>query len=279
MDVEFDNDLADWPTGSALRGYRCVPADAVAAVLVVHGFGEHAGRHAKTMRSWAARGIATYAYDQRGHGHSPGERAVVARFDDLVDDSVAIRRRVAAERPELPLFLFGASMGGVVATRSAQRLSDGLRGVVLLAPGFAVAEHIPPFVRGMLRGVRKIAPGLKLQPLTFSALSRDPAVGEAYQRDPLTYHGAVPLASATEIVAAGEAAIADAARYAVPTLLLQGDADRIVFPIGATRFVQAATNNRELTLEVVNGGYHELFNDPGGEVLASRAADWVLARV
>jgi len=279
MDVEPGATLADWPTGSVLRGYRCVPADAVATVLVVHGFGEHAGRHARTMRSWAARGIAAYAYDQRGHGHSPGERAVVTRFDDLVDDSIAIRRRAAAEHPELPLFLFGVSMGGVVATRSAQRLSDGLRGVVLLAPGFAVAEHIPPFVRGILRGVRKIAPGLKLQPLTFSALSRDPAVGEAYQRDPLTYHGAVPLTSGTEIVAAGEAAIADAAGYAVPTLLLQGDADKIVFPIGATRFVQTATNNRDLTLEVVKGGYHELFNDPGGELLADGAADWMLARV
>jgi alpha-beta hydrolase superfamily lysophospholipase len=279
MDVDLEAELADWPTGSDLRGYRCVPADAVAAVLVVHGFGEHAGRHAKTMRSWAARGIAAYAYDHRGHGYSPGDRAVVTRFDDLVDDATAMRRRVCAEHPGLPLFLFGVSMGGVVATRSAQRQSDGLRGVVLLAPGFAVAEHIPPFVRSILRNVRRIAPGLRLQPLKFSALSRDPAVGEAYRRDPLTYHGAIPLTSGTEIVDAGEAAVADAPGYEVPTLLLQGDADKIVFPIGATRFVRAAANNRDLTLELVNGGYHELFNDPGGDLFAAGAADWMLARV
>jgi alpha-beta hydrolase superfamily lysophospholipase len=279
MDLDQEVDLVDWPTGSDLRGYRCVPPDAVAAVLVVHGFGEYAGRHTKTMRSWAARGIAAYVYDQRGHGHSPGERAVVTRFDDLVDDATAMRLRISAEHPGLPLFLFGVSMGGVVATRCAERRSDGLRGVVLLAPGFAVAEHIPPFIRSMLRGVRKIAPGLKLQPLTFSALSRDPAVGEAYKADPLTYHGGVPLASGTEIVDAGEAAVADAPGYVVPTLLLQGDADKIVFPIGATRFIQAAKNNPDIALEIVNGGYHELFNDPGGDVLAAGAADWMLARV
>jgi alpha-beta hydrolase superfamily lysophospholipase len=279
MDVELDIDLADWPTGSALRGYRCVPADAVAAVLVVHGFGEHAGRHAKTMRAWAARGIAAYAYDQRGHGRSPGDRAVIPRFDDLVDDAIAIRQSVLAEQPALPLFLFGVSMGGVVATRSAQRRSDGLRGVVLLAPGFAVAEHIAPSVRSILRTIRKVAPGLKLQRLTFSALSRDPAIGEAYRTDPLTYHGGIPLTSGTEIVDAGEAAVADAPGYVVPTLLLQGDADKIVFPIGATRFAQAAKNNPDLTLELVNGGYHELFNDPGGDSLAVVAANWILARV
>jgi acylglycerol lipase len=278
MDTDRSFEIADWDTGTDLRGIRCAPADAVSAVLVVHGFGEYAGRHAKTMQRWAGRKIATYAYDHRGHGHSPGKRAIVNRFDDLVDDALAMRVRVAAEHPGLPLFLFGISMGGVVATRSAERRSDGLRGMVLLAPAFAAAENIPPLVQKMLRGVRKIAPNLALTPLSFRALSRDPSVGEAYKVDPLTYHGGVPLCSGTEIVSAGEAAIADAPGFVLPTLILQGDADTIIFPIGATRFTDAAKSNRDLTLTMVPGGYHELFNDPGSETLVDSTAEWILAR-
>jgi acylglycerol lipase len=270
-------DVSDWPTGGDLRGYRVVPSHPVAAVLVVHGFGEYAGRHATTMRRLAARGIASYSYDQRGHGHSPGKRAIIERFDDLVDDSLAVRERIIAENPGLPLFLFGVSMGGVVATRSAERRSADLRGVVLLAPAFAAAENIPAPVQSVLRGLRKVAPGLPLAKLTFSALSADPAVGEAYRVDPLTYHGGVPLCTGTEIVAAGQAAVADAGRYEVPTLLLQGDADTIVFPIGAKRFAGAA-KSPDLTYTVVPGGYHELFNDPGGEKLVTAMADWIVAR-
>jgi acylglycerol lipase len=187
--------------------------------------------------------------------------------------------RILSEHPELPLFVFGMSMGGLIATRSAERTSDGIRGIVLLAPSFAVAEHLPPFVRGLLNMLRKIAPGFKLQPVAPSALARNPAVGEAYRKDPLTYHGGVTLVSATEIVDAGDAAIADAAGHVAPTLLLQGDADKLAFPIGATRFVQAAANNRDLTHIVVPGGYPELFNEPGGASLATTAADWMLARV
>jgi alpha-beta hydrolase superfamily lysophospholipase len=276
MELATPLELADWPTGTGLRGYRLVPADPVAVVLVVHGFGEYAGRHAKTMQRLAQHRIASYAYDQRGHGHSPGKRAIVERFDDLVDDALTLRKRAAAENPGLPVFLFGVSMGGVVATRSAERDPSGLRGVVLLAPAFAAAENIPKSVQSLLRGLRKIAPGLPLARLTFSQLSRDPSVGEAYRLDPLTYHGGVPLCTGTEIVAAGEAAVADAGSFAVPTLLLQGDADTIVFPIGAKRFADAA-RNAELTYTVVPGGYHELFNDPGGDELTETMAGWILA--
>jgi alpha-beta hydrolase superfamily lysophospholipase len=270
-------DIADWPTGSDLRGYRLVPEHPAAVVLIVHGFGEYAGRHATTMRRLAEREIATYSYDHRGHGNSPGKRAIVERFDDLVDDALAMRDRVAADQPGIPLFLFGVSMGGVVAVRSAERRSAGLRGVVLLAPAFAAAENIPAPVQSVLRGIRKVAPELPLAKLTFSALSADPAVGEAYRVDPLTYHGGVPLCTGAEIIEAGRLAVAEAGTYELPTLLLQGDADTIVFPIGAKRFADAV-KTRDLTYTVVPGGYHELFNDPGGERLVTAMGDWILAR-
>jgi alpha-beta hydrolase superfamily lysophospholipase len=116
-----------------------------------------------------------------------------------------------------------------------------------------------------------------LAKLKLSDLSLDPNVGVAYGVDPLTYHGGVPLCTGAELIAAGEAAVADAGQYEVPTLLLQGDADKIVFPIGAKRFAEAAKSS-DLTYTIIPGGYHELFNDPGGEQLTATMADWILAR-
>jgi acylglycerol lipase len=277
METDTASAIVDWPTGTGLRGYRLVPNDPAAIVLITHGFGEYAGRHFTTMRRLADRAIATYAYDHRGHGQSPGKRAFIDRFDDLVDDAIALREKAASEHPDLPVFLFGVSMGGVVAARSAERRPDGVRGVVLLAPAFAPAEHIPKPVQNLLRGLRKIAPGMPLAKLKLSHLSIDPNVGTAYGADPMTYHGGVPLATGAELIAAGDAAVADAATYELPTLLLQGDADKIVFPIGAKRFADAA-QSPDLTYTVVPGGYHELFNDPGGAQLTSTMADWILAR-
>jgi len=271
--------LAPWDTGSDLRGYSCVPDAPVASVLVVHGFGEHAGRHAKTMASWASRGLACYAYDQRGHGNSPGKRATFTRFDDLVDHALTLRDRVSAQHPSLPHFVFGMSMGGLVTTRAAQLRSDGLRGIVLCSPAYAVAEDIPGPVRSLLRGLNKFAPGLQLKKLPVDKLSHDQEVGRVYAADPLNYHGGVPLCSALTFAEAGDAALEEAPSFRVPTLLFSGTDDKLVFPIGAERFVKADHLNTELTYVVIPGGYHELFNERDGEMLVDQAADWMLERL
>ena len=277
MEATAASPLQPWVTGSDLAGYRVDVADPAALLVVVHGFGEHAARHARMMQRLAERRIASYAYDHRGHGHSPGERAFIERFDDLVSDAGVIRRRAAAEHPGLPLFVFGMSMGGVVAARSVERSADGVRGLVLISPAFAAAEHIPKPVQTVLRFVRRFAPRMQLAKLKTADLSLDPAIGDAYAADPLTYHGGVPLASGIELVAAGDAAIADARALTLPILLLQGDGDRIVFPIGAKRFGDAVATT-DLTYTVVPGGYHELLNDPGGERAVESIGDWMLAR-
>ena len=38
------------------------------------------------MESLAVSGIACFAYDQRGHGRSPGRRGDIQRFSEFTDD-------------------------------------------------------------------------------------------------------------------------------------------------------------------------------------------------
>jgi len=269
--------VADWPTGSELRGYASIPNDPAALVLLVHGFGEHAGRHAATMGRFAARGIATIAYDHRGHGRSPGKRALVERFEHLVDDSLAMRERITLQFPALPRFLMGDSLGGLLAIRSVQRYGGGLTGVVVVAPALDIAGGIPRGVQRALSALGELLPELPATSLDVTALSRDPSIAAAFLADPLTHHGRVPLRTATEMVAAGRAAFADAGRFALPALILHGTADRIASPGASQRFARAARND-DLMLRLLPGAYHEPFNDPGGEALVDETADWILAR-
>ena len=246
-------------------------------MLLVHGFAEHAGRHARTLEHLAARGIAAYAYDQRGHGRSPGRRGVVARFDAWVDDVLRMLDEVAADAPGLPLFLMGASMGGLMAIRAAQRRPAGLAGVIAVAPALSIDGGQPAFVKAIAPFLARIAPSLPAAKLDVNVLSRDPAVGPAFLADPLTFKKGVPVRSAVEMIAAGAAAFAEASRWTLPLLVVQGDRDRIVSRDGGPRFVAAAGGN-DHTLRSVAGGYHEPFNDPGGDALVDEVADWILAR-
>ena len=122
----------------------------------------------------------------------------------------------------------------------------------------------------------RIAPALPAAKLNLARLSRDPAVEPAFRADPLTFKNGVPVRTAVEMIRAGAEAFADAPNWTLPLLVVQGDRDRIVSPRGGPRFAEQVRG--DVTVRVVEGGYHEPFNDPGGEALVDEVADWILAR-
>ncbi|GAC1415631.1 MAG: alpha/beta hydrolase [Candidatus Velthaea sp.] len=269
--------LADWTVAHDLRAYRVVPAQPAAAVLIMHGYAEHAGHHAATMRTFADAGIAAYSYDQRGHGRSPGPRALVERFDRLVRDSLTMRDLMQGEQPSVPRFLFGASMGGLIAARSAQTHPGDLHGVVIVAPALTVGHNEPALTRRMARIIARFAPQIPIAALDLGALSRTESVGPAFLADELTHHGGIPARTAVEMMQAGEAAFTHAREWSVPLLIVHGSADRICAPSGSRRFAEAVVN-ADVTLREIAGGYHEPLNDPGGAELLADIIAWMRER-
>ena len=90
----------------------------VAVIALVHGYGDHGGRHAWFGEDMAARGYAVYAYDLRGHGQSTGTRGQIKRFDDYLDDTAIFLDEVRRRQPGKPLVLLGHSLGGRSAPAS-----------------------------------------------------------------------------------------------------------------------------------------------------------------
>src|SRR5215831_14061344 len=110
--------------------------------LIAHGYGEHAQRYAHVADHLVRHGAAVYAPDHLGHGQSDGERALVERVDDLVDDLDLAARKAREAHPDLPLVLLGHSMGGIVATRFAQRHPGRLAALVLSGPAIGGSSGI-----------------------------------------------------------------------------------------------------------------------------------------
>ncbi|MFI2203557.1 alpha/beta fold hydrolase [Streptomyces sp. NPDC020192] len=102
--------------------------------LVVHGYGEHAGRYDGLADVLTGHGAAGYAPDHAGHGRSAGERVVIEDFEDVVTDVHAVAVLARAAHPGLPLVLVGHSMGGLIAARYAQRYGSELTALILSGP-------------------------------------------------------------------------------------------------------------------------------------------------
>jgi alpha-beta hydrolase superfamily lysophospholipase len=170
-------------------------------VLISHGASEHSGRYQRFARALNAAGFAAVALDHRGHGRtaaSTGRGVMGAGGGDAVIDDLHELRAAArsAIGSEAPVFLFGHSMGALIALAYLTRHAEGLAGGVLC--GFpAAVDQVP----SLARGLRALADaGMRDQPVKdlldhsaafqpartpFDWLSRDANEVDRYIADPL----------------------------------------------------------------------------------------------
>ena len=265
--------------GTALFMRRWTPDfGATGAVLLVHGVHEHSGRHAQLAAALMASGLDVTAYDARGHGQSGGPRADVERFSDYLDDLDIALAHVRETAEGKPVVLFGHSMGGLVAaSHVAERGAAGLAGLVLSS----AALHTFPVPRLLEKAAPHVArwrPQMVVTKLDLSKLSHDPAVERAYREDPLNTVAGLGARLAHELLLASRRVQQHADAFTMPLLLIHGTADRIT-PPGGSRWLAEHAPSADVTLRLVEGGYHELMKEPDREVVIGEVVDWIAGHV
>ena len=223
--------------------------------LIAHGYGEHIGRYERVARRLLAEGAMVVGADHLGHGRSDGERALVTNGEDLTNDLRAVAERARSAHAELPVVLIGHSMGGLVATRFAQRFGSELAALVISGPIIGGNESIEALLE--MDPIPEV-------PIDPAVLSRDPAVGAAYAADPLVYHG--PFRRETlEALFAGVGSVAGGGSLGeLPTLWIHGTEDALA-PIGPTREAVEAIRGSRFEQRIYEGAAHEVFNEVNRE--------------
>jgi alpha-beta hydrolase superfamily lysophospholipase len=263
--------------GKSIFSTQWTPAGPRAALIVVHGFGEHSGRYSNLASELAGRGLRVTAYDQRGHGRSPGRRGHIVRWSQYRSDLEWLLDRVRSEQPNLPLFLFGHSMGGLV-TLDFLLQPRPVSGAIISAPPLDPSEVANPFLVGLAYLLSGILPWVRVPlPLHAHDLSRDPSVVAAFLADPLTFHRA-SVRWGTEILAARKRVLTSPESIRVPILFAHGEADRIAAVQGTRRFFDRLTGP-DKELRTYPDSYHELHNDINQQQVVADYAAWIERRI
>lgn len=254
-----------------LRRHWAPDGTARAAMLIVHGIGEHSGRYEHVGAAFAAAGIDALAFDQRGFGLTGGRRAYVKTFDHFLDDIEAL---LAGRRSlGVPLILMGHSLGGLIAAAYLVSGRSQPDLAVLSAP--ALAAELPRWQRLAAPALGSIVPPLKI-PADFdgSVLSRDEAVQVAYETDPLR----VPASTARlgrESLRAMKQVNMTLDRLHLPTYVLHGSDDELV-PPSASEPLDGLPN---VTRHVWDGLRHECLNEPERDEVIGEVIEWIDAQV
>jgi len=254
--------------------YRSWPVPGAAITFaVVHGLGEHSGRYERFARGMARFQMGTYAVDLRGHGQSQGQRGHVDSWSQWVDDAAAFVRHVQELVPGevVPL---GHSFGGAVllSTVLAGKVSQSKR-FVLSSPALRLKVAVPAWKMTLGRVASRVTPRLSMSnEVDPGTVSRIPEVVEAYRTDPLV-HSKISSRTYTELLRAQKDIFARAGEIKVPFLVLAGTDDRLIDPQGSVALHELAPEVSDLRL--LEGRYHEPFNDRDDQEVFLTIADWL----
>ncbi|NVK29655.1 MAG: alpha/beta hydrolase [Gammaproteobacteria bacterium] len=244
-----------------LATYRLCPHDPRAKALIVHGHNEHALRYQPLMTQLCAMGIEVWAFDLPNHGrsdcHPSGQYGHIERMALLEDAVERVQAKLNQQNAELPWILFGHSLGGLICSKLL--LSGNLSpNIALLSAPALKAPKIATWQLILATWVSERWPTLRAGYRSSQPVTRDTALYRHCQNDPLVSNLGMTARSGMEIMAAMKAVRDTSMTLNCPTLLIQGDADKIVSPGGAIRF---ARQHSAVTLNQYPGGYHELLND------------------
>jgi alpha-beta hydrolase superfamily lysophospholipase len=267
-----------------------------ANLVVVHGLGEHSGRY-KDFAAWfVPLGYAVHAFDHRGHGKSWGARGHVNRWGEFREDVRVFLSKVHERAPDLPLFLLGHSMGGLIVLNYGLHYAaagpyahsasggnpplDTLTGVVSSAPALALGEDVSPGLVLITRFLSRVLPKLQLpNGLDAEGLSHNAEVVRAYREDPLV-HSVISARFGAAMARTMTWTMAHAGAWPVdlPLLMLHGGADPICPAKASERFMVNARCN-DKTRYVYPGYFHEVFNEVGREQVLHDVAAWLDKRI
>ncbi len=245
-------------------------------VVIVHGFNSHSGQYLWAGEQFAAKGLAVYALDLRGRGRSDGERYYVEKIEDYVSDVAAFVSAAKAENPGLPVFVLGHSAGGVISCTYALDHQSEIDG--LICESFAFELPVPDLVLSFLKGLSYITPHTHVFSLNNKDFSRDPAVVESMNDDPLIKGESQPAQTAAVMVRADERLKNEFSQITLPVLIMHGTEDKATKPSGSRHFYEQAGSS-DKTLKLYEGHFHDLLNDIDKEIVMADIQNWIDERI
>lgn len=252
--------------GQLLHVHRWAPDGAPKAVVQVqHGLAEHAARYRRFAEALTAAGYLVVAADARGSGRSATDGYGAWGPDGWpgwVDDVGRLTARIREEAPDLPLALFGHSMGSFATQQHLLDHADDVDAVVL--SGSTDVGWLVPVLDADEPADLSVFNEPFEHRTGFEWLSRDEAEVDAYVADPACGWEAPPLADIATLAVAADLDRVSGIRDDLPMLIVSGRDDPLAQ--GGSAVEALAARYREAGLDDVrvrlyDGARHEVLNE------------------
>ena len=241
-----------------VTGYHFSCENPSHVLCLIHGIGEHAGRYQRMARILAEKGIAIVSMDLRGHGISGGVRGDTAPRREILADVDALIMRAKEFYPQLPITLYGHSMGGNIGLDYMMRGKNNHMPskYIISAPWIKLVMAVPTPLLPVIRAAAKIAPKMTISQNIDESTLGNPDFVKPYKGDP------------------DNGGAADK-----PFLLMHGDADKICDVEGSRALAKRLSQRENFTYVEWPGYCHEIHNggkENTGEAVIEKIGQFII---
>lgn len=240
------------------------------ALLLFHRGHEHSGRWQETVAALGLDDVAVFAWDQRGHGRSSGERGSAPDLATVIRDAEEwARHLVAAHGIDLrDTIVIAHSLGAVIATAWVHDYAPPIRGLILATPAFRVKLYVPfalPFLR--LRQ-RVLGSGYVKSFIKAGMLTHDPDEVQDYNADPLIFRQ-IAVNMLLDLHDTSTRLLDDAGTITAPLLVLAAGSDWVVRESPQRQFIERASSPVK-RFEALPGFSHAIFHEKGRRLVVEK---------
>lgn len=266
------------PEGWASPASRDASGAPRPALLLFHRGHEHGGRWQEMIDSLNLPDVGVFAWDQRGHGESDGERgcapdvAAVARDADWFCRHVTQTHGVDVR----DMIVIAHSVGAVVATTWIHDYAPPVRAMVLAAPAFEVKLYVPLAIPALRLKQKVLGPGFVKSYVKSNMLTHDPVQAKAYKEDKAIFRQ-IAVNVLLDLYDTSRRIVADAGAIVTPTLLLAAGSDYVVKLDAQKRFFEALSTPIK-RMEVLPGFHHAIFHEKERQLAFAKIRDFVVDR-
>jgi alpha-beta hydrolase superfamily lysophospholipase len=254
--------------GKTIDAIEYRPENDIKVVMVVHhGFGENAGRYKNFSEYFTKSGVACLAMDARGHGKMDVDDrkrtklyGIAPSYNVLLQDVDTVTQYVVKRHPNIPLVLYGHSMGGNIAVNYLLKYDKNpYIAAILETPWLRLAIPMSPIITLIARVFGKLSPSVAVvNKIDVNALTRDAVTAKEIESDPY-YHNRLSMRLFVGLTDGGEYAINNASHLKTPILLLAAGNDTIVSSEAISELNENAGNVTKLLS--YKDALHSIHND------------------
>lgn len=231
-------------------------------VVIVHGFKDYSERYLDFANELSKNGYQVFAYDQRGHGRSEGDKVYFPSFDAVTNDLDLALKTFKRFDNQRPWIVLGHSIGGSIAARYTVTHEDGIAGFILSAPALKKMPDLPGLAVGALKATNVIAPHFGMVDLPNEKFSRDPKIVEKMKTDPLIADIKIPARSGVGALENMDFVQENKSKTKIPFLVLHGAGDQINNIEGSREFFEGTPNIPGKQFKIYPVLAHDLLHEP-----------------